>query len=244
MIGLVSISFRGNSVDEIVKACKENGLTCIEWGSDVHAPCNDAEKLNYVKKVCDDNGIKCCSYGTYFRIDETPNEEIYSYIKSAKILGTDVLRVWCGKKGSAEYTEEERQELFITCREIAKIAEKENVKICMECHINTFTDDLDCALLLMREVNSPNFKMYWQPNQFKTEEQNIKYAKEISSYVEVIHAFNWEKNDKFPLREGVEIWKKYMSNFKEDVPVLLEFMPDGRIESLKEESNALKLIVE
>ena len=36
--GLVSISFRENSPEEIVKACVAAGLRYIEWGSDVHAP--------------------------------------------------------------------------------------------------------------------------------------------------------------------------------------------------------------
>ena len=36
--GLVSISFRSHTPDEILRAAAESGLTQIEWGSDVHAP--------------------------------------------------------------------------------------------------------------------------------------------------------------------------------------------------------------
>ena len=39
--GLVSVSFRNNTVEEIVKAVKYAGLSCIEWGSDVHAKNTD-----------------------------------------------------------------------------------------------------------------------------------------------------------------------------------------------------------
>ena len=40
--GIASVSFRQNSVEEIVNAVKESGLTCIEWGGDVHArPCDE-----------------------------------------------------------------------------------------------------------------------------------------------------------------------------------------------------------
>ena len=37
-IGLVSVSFRGLSPEEIIRIAKDAGLSRIEWGSDVHAP--------------------------------------------------------------------------------------------------------------------------------------------------------------------------------------------------------------
>ena len=46
--GLVSISFRPLSVDEIMDLCEKNNLKYIEWGSDVHAPCDNAERLAYL----------------------------------------------------------------------------------------------------------------------------------------------------------------------------------------------------
>ena len=39
--GLVSVSFRDHSPEEILVAMQQAQLTCIEWGSDVHAPCAD-----------------------------------------------------------------------------------------------------------------------------------------------------------------------------------------------------------
>ena len=44
-LGLVSVSFRQHSPEEILPAVKAAGLSCVEWGSDVHAPCNDIENL-------------------------------------------------------------------------------------------------------------------------------------------------------------------------------------------------------
>jgi hypothetical protein len=52
-------------------------------------------------------GIACCSYGTYFRLGVTPLCELAQYIKAAKILGTVILRLWCGNKNSQDYTEKE-----------------------------------------------------------------------------------------------------------------------------------------
>lgn len=243
-LGLVSISFRKYSPEEILKAMQKAGLKVIEWGSDVHAPCTDTENLEKLVKMQESYDIKCCSYGTYFRLGVTPIEELEGYIKAAKILGTDILRLWCSDKGSAEFTEEEKKALFEEGRLAAAIAEKYGVKLCMECHNWTYTDTLATALELMEAVNSPKFKMYWQPNQFKTDEENFEYAKKIAKYVEIIHTFNWKGKERFPLADGIELWKKYLGKLNINKPLLLEFMPDDKIESLETEANALRKIAE
>ena len=47
-LGLVSISFRKHTPEEIIRAAKDAGLSCIEWGSDVHAPPRDLERLREI----------------------------------------------------------------------------------------------------------------------------------------------------------------------------------------------------
>ncbi len=241
-LGLVSISFRKHSPLEIILAAKNAGLECIEWGSDVHAPFNDTEKLNNIVALQNEHGIYCSSYGTYFRLGVNDAEELPQYINAAKLLGTDILRLWCGGKGSAEYTKEEKELLFAECKKAAEIAEAQNVTLCMECHNHTFTDEKAAAIELMKTVNSPAFKMYWQPNQHKTLENNIEYANAISGYTRHIHVFNWSGDERYPLEGSVDIWQKYLENFKGERALLLEFMPDDNIETLSCEAQALKRI--
>ena len=100
--GLVSISFRGHTPEEILKAMAQAGLDCIEWGSDIHAPCGDVENLEKIAKLQENYGISCCSYGTYFRLGVTPVAELPAYIQAAKTLGTNILRLWCGSKPAEE----------------------------------------------------------------------------------------------------------------------------------------------
>ncbi len=241
-LGLVSISFRKHSPEEIIIAAKKAGLECIEWGSDVHAPYNDTEKLNRIAALQKEHSIYCSSYGTYFRLGVSEIEELPQYITAAKTLGTDVLRLWCGNKAYAEYTEEEKELLFAECRKAAEIAESENVTLCMECHNHTFTDEIEAALELMKAVDSPYFRMYWQPNQFKTVRQNMNYAENISEYTRHIHVFNWSGDERYPLEESIEIWEKYLEKFKGERALLLEFMPDDDINSLSREANSLRKI--
>ena len=241
-LGLVSISFRNHSPEEIILAAKQAGLECVEWGSDVHAPCNDSAKLNSIVALQNEHGVYCSSYGTYFRLGATPAEELPQYISAAKTLGTDILRLWCGDKGSAEYTNEEKELLFAECKRAAEIAERNNVTLCMECHNHTFTDEMQAAVELVEAVNSPAFRTYWQPNQFKSTEQNMNYAKRISEYARHIHVFNWSGDERYPLEESVELWQKYLDYFKGERTLLLEFMPDDDMNSLTREADALKKI--
>ena len=141
-----------------------------------------------------------------------------------------------------DYTEEEREALFAVCREAAAIAQSSGVVLCMECHNNTFTNRKEAAYMLMQAVDSKHFRMYWQPNQYRTEEENLKYAALLAPFTEHLHVFNWEGAEKHPLGEAVAQWQKYLACFSGDRCCLLEFMPDNRLESLAEEARALKEI--
>lgn len=239
-LGLVSVSFRNESPKVILQAMQACGLSCIEWGSDVHCPPEKATEIAVLQKQY---GITCCAYGTYFRLGVTPMEELSEYIAAAKKLGTKILRLWCGNQNSEDYTEEEKEALFRQCKAAAALAEKNGVTFCMECHNNTYTNAKEAALELMQAVDSEAFRMYWQPNQYRSEEENMAYAKLLAPYTVNIHVFNWQGKGKYPLGEATDIWKTYLSCFAGEHALLLEFMPDGKLETLKTETAALREII-
>ena len=241
--GLVSVSFRQHSPKEILEAAKAAGLSCIEWGSDVHAPCHDIERLREIAELQKEYGIKCSSYGTYFRLGETPINELERYITAAKILGTDILRLWCGTKSGADMNDAEKKALLAECEAAKELAEVAGVTLCMECHKKTYTQQLNDALELIREMNSPNFKMYWQPFQWQSAEENLTYAEAIAPFTQHIHVFQWKGNERFSLNDGVAEWQKYLQHFPSPRTLLLEFMPNGTTEELAGEANALRLII-
>jgi len=237
--GLCSISFRENTPEEILHAMKSAGLSVIEWGSDVHCPPEKAAQIAALQKQ---HGVKCSSYGTYFRLGVTPISELEKHIKAAKLLGTDIVRVWCGDKNSEDYSGEEKELLFTECRAAAKIARAQGAVLCMECHINTYTNAKASALELMQAVDSPHFRMYWQPSQYRTVEENVASAKALAPYTVNIHVFNWKNKEKYPLCEAKELWVKYLACFGGEKNLLLEFMPDGKLETLAAEAAALREI--
>ncbi|MBQ8344852.1 MAG: sugar phosphate isomerase/epimerase [Clostridia bacterium] len=243
-LGLVSVSFRTHEPKEIIEAARAAGLSCIEWGSDIHAPCRNAERLAQIAALQKEYGIRCCSYGTYFRLGETPLDELTDYIAAAKMLGTNILRLWCGTKSGADMTADEKKDLLSVCRKAADIAKEHGVTLCMECHIKTLTEQTKDALWLMQEVNASHFRMYWQPNQFRTEAKNLASAQILAPYTKTIHVFNWEGRQKLPLMDAAETWRRYLSCFDGSQGLLLEFMPDGELTTLGREAEALRAIVD
>jgi sugar phosphate isomerase/epimerase len=242
-LGLVSVSFRHHAPKDILEAMKKAGLSLIEWGSDIHAPCDNIENLKTIAELQKEHGILCSSYGTYFRLGETPIDELEKYINAAKILTTNILRLWCGRKKGADMTQQEREVFINDCKKAAKIAEKHEVVLCMECHKKTFTEDPADAVFLMNEVASPHFRMYWQPFQWQGVSDNIKNAQMIAPYAEHIHVFNWKEDKKLPLLEAVSEWREYLKNFSGERTLLLEFMPSGTLDELCAEAQALRIIV-
>ena len=243
-LGLCSVSFRKNNPGEILNAVRASGLSVIEWGSDVHAKKEDLQMLARIASAQAAMGIGCSSYGTYFRIGETSVTELEAYIGAANVLGASTLRVWCGNKNSQDYSAEEKKNLFAECRAVAEIAQKYGALICLECHGGTYTNEPKSALELMEAVASPAFKMYWQPNQYKSVEENIESARLLREHVVNVHVFNWSGKEKYPLADAAEIWKKYLAELGGYKTLLLEFMPDGSIDSLKREAEALRVIAE
>lgn len=242
-LGLVSISFRDLSPEEIINSAKNSGLKWIEWGSDVHAPCNNSERLANIAKCQLEANIGCSSYGTYFTIGIDELDVLENHILAAKMLGTSVLRLWCGDKGSKEYEQKDLLKVYGECKKAATLAESHGVVLCMECHNNTLTDTKESALALMETVNSSAFRMYWQPNQHCSEAENMEYLTKLKPYIYHLHVFNWKGDKRYSLSSAIEMWKRYLSCLEGERMLLLEFMPDDRIESLHKEADALRQIV-
>lgn len=243
-LGLVSVSFRKSSPKEIMKEMCSAKLSCIEWGSDVHAPYDDFDKLKNIARLQNEYGIFCSSYGTYFRLGETPIEELPKYIAAAKELGTDILRLWCGTECGVNMSEGQKEQLFLDCQQANEIAKGSDVTLCMECHKKTFTENPQDTLKLMKAVNSSNFRMYWQPFQWLKSEENLEIAKLLSPYTKHIHVFHWKDKQRFSLNNGIDEWQEYLKAFSTPRTLLLEFMPNNSIDELKSEAEALRRITE
>lgn len=243
-LGVASISFRKHTPSEIIKEAAKTGLDAIEWGSDIHAPFNNEKALLEIVKQSQDNNISVSSYGSYYRIGKDKSYEIIPYLEAAKTLGTDTVRIWCGEKGSNETSSDEFSAMVEQGKMISEKARDYGIKLCLECHQWTLTDDYIAALNYINSVSSDNLKMYWQPNQFKTLNYNIESAKALLCCTENLHIFNWDSENRYPLIDAKEVWKDYLKIFKERSRyALLEFMHDDKLETLAETTKELREIL-
>ena len=241
--GLVSISFRKLSPQQIIEAVKAAGLQCVEWGSDVHVPVGDAALADLVAKKTADAGLSTLTYGSYFRVGHTPLAEFDAYLDSACRLGAKNIRLWCGTVGSAQATPEVREKIVTEGRAAAEMAAKCGLNITLECHSGTLTDDCTSAMRYLAEVNHPAMRMYWQPSQFHSEAYNLDTAAAYAPYTEGVHVFQWDASHRYPLADGAQIWLKYLDIFRSQnrpIGLLLEFMHDDRLETLAETAATLQ----
>ena len=140
-------------------------------------------------------------------------------------------------------TQDEVNALLADCRAAAALAEAHGVTLCTECHLRTFTERPEDALNLMRAVDSPHFRTYWQPFQTRTVEQNLAYLRALAPYVTHLHVFQWKGADRFPLSYGIAEWQAYLALLDTPHTLLLEFMPDDRLETLTREADALRQMI-
>ena len=258
--GLVSISFRGKTIKELIKATKESGLEYIEWGGDVHIPMGNVKLARQVRRQMNGAGLKVASYGSYFGIiyhcDEKFPLPFKKVLKTAKALGAKTVRVWLGwprcgcKLGKGVYLCERqfKKNVAIT-KTLCNQAKKFGITLSIECHFATLSDDYHDTLRFLDEVGCDNLKLNWQPNHAKSFEYNIEALKALLPYVTNVHVFNWnEKAEKFPLIEGREAWDEYFKILNDENSTervcYLEFMPDGEITSLPTEAKSLTTILE
>ncbi len=240
--GLVSVSFRAHTPEEIVAAAREAGLACIEWGSDVHVPEGDVRRAEEVRRLCDEADIAVSSYGSYYRLGN--GQDIVPYLESAAALSAPTVRIWAGTKGSAEVSEAERRALVREAREVCRAAEKYRLKIDFEYHPNTLTDDAASAARLAGEVGAENLGLYWQPNYRLTHGENMSALELVLPSVDVLHLFYWlPDGERRPLAEGRERLADFLRTAKSrPVLKLLEFVPDDDIALLPREAAELRSI--
>ncbi len=141
-LGLVSISFRSLSVEELIRLVEEAGLQGIEWGGDAHVPHGDLAAAGRIRRLCEEAALEISAYGSYYKYGDclTPKgkgPEFESVLDSAEALGTSMIRVWAGETGSKESSEDWFNRVVARTQEIAELSAKRGISIGFEFHDNS-----------------------------------------------------------------------------------------------------------
>lgn len=248
MIGLVSISFRELTCEELVEVCVKDGIQALEWGADVHVPPHDLQRAKEVRELCDKHGISCPTYGSYYHIgveDHTGNVDFSQLLAAAKILGAKVIRVWPGKTASADATEEYIQNCATQLRELCAQAQEEGISLGLEYHWKTLTDTAESTLNLIQKTNMPNLKTYWQMNYERGVEDHLHELQLLQGHIANVHTYFWEGRTRLPFSQGEEVWKRYISALKDqNVPFMFEHLKDDSLTQLSEDCKVLQKLLQ
>ena len=242
--GLVSISFRQHSIDEIVLAAAQAQLEAIEWGGDVHVPPGNEAAARKAAALTTRAGLSTAAYGSYYRLGNPSNTEddFKRIIETACLLDAPVIRIWGGSCGSGAIDEETLHVWAEEAQRIAALAQKAGKLLSLECHPDTLTDDYRAALRFLAKADAPALTMYWQPNPFKSLSYNCEAALALHAVTTNLHVFHWDAHTRYPLAEGAVAWSRYLQAFRGDEMchhLLLEFMHDDRLASLRETAEIL-----
>lgn len=227
--GLVSVSFRALSPDEIIDLTLKAGLDCIEWGGDVHVPVGDIALAQEIGARTRAAGLENACYGSYYRLTDAENGMAEKVVATAKALGAPLIRVWAGRLGSAESDAENRAMIIRNMRRLADMAAKEQIATAFEWHGGTLTDTTDSALELLHAIDHPNVGTLWQPPVNLSIENCTDGIRRAAPYIRNIHVFSWNGTQRLALADGAEKWHACLDEIRKlpgEHRLMMEFVRD------------------
>lgn len=239
--GLVSITFRSLSPEEIIALVKNARLDGIEWGGDIHCPHGDVQRAKKVEQMTRDAGLDVAAYGSYYKV--ASGEEFEPILESAIALRAPIIRVWAGNKGSKDADECYVKAVVDDSMKIANMAKKEGIQIAYEYHGNTLTDTNKSALELLKAVDNDNMFSYWQPPQDISVDERKDGLVKVLPWLTNIHVFSWGKDIRYPLAQLESEWQEYfdiVSKLEEDRYAMIEFVKDDDPKQFIEDAKTLK----
>jgi sugar phosphate isomerase/epimerase len=227
--GLVSITFRQLSPEEIISLCTKAGVRCIEWGGDVHVPPGGAARAREVGRLTRDAGLEVAAYGSYYRLGLNEPGTFEAVMASAVALGAPTIRVWAGRKGSRETEVDERCEVIANALRVADIAARNGITISLEYHAGTLTDERESVRALLGEMAHPGIEFLWQPTNGAPLTECVDRLVEVLPRLRNVHVFHWWPTaaERHPLAEGEAAWRSYLAIVRDagrDADCLLEFV--------------------
>ncbi|WP_028608548.1 sugar phosphate isomerase/epimerase family protein [Paenibacillus harenae] len=248
--GLISVTFRQLTPEEIIKLVVQAGLQAIEWGGDIHVPPNDRKHAAKVGARTRDAGIAVASYGSYYRVGSANTGEdglaFERVLETAEALQAPAIRVWAGDRGSAAADEQRWTQVIEDARRIAGLAQEAGISIDFEFHGGTLTDTADTAYRLLTGVNRSNVRCHWQPQTHDVAEERLRGLRRILPWLANLHVFHWLPEERRPLSDGREEWERYLKEAAETSRThyaLLEFVKDNAPEQFLKDAELLKSII-
>lgn len=249
--GLTSITFRQLDPTKIIQLTAQAGLDGIEWGSDIHVPPGEEKNAREIAAATHDAGLRTLSYGSYFRCSSRESDAVRPLLATAEILGAPVVRVWAGRKASADASTDDRQEVVVSLHNLLASAADLGITIALEYHGGTLTDTMQSAHQLLDEVADDRLRIYWQPRTGGNFDDDLIELRAALPHLAHIHAFHWSINDqggivRHPLESGISQWQQFLDIARiadGDHSIILEFVADNQPDQFLKDATTLKRLV-
>jgi sugar phosphate isomerase/epimerase len=213
--GLVSVTLRALTAEQIVNVAVEAHLRSIEWGGDIHVPHGDLRAAANVRRLCADRGLTISAYGSYFRagVTEPSNPPFAQVLQTAQALGASRIRLWAGNNGSAVASADTQRRVVDDLLSACAAAAKDAIVIGLEFHDRTLTDTPDSAMLLCNEVAADNLRCNWQPRVGQPSSVALADAEALRTRLGDVHVFHLAADrSRLPLAQGAETWRSYLAS--------------------------------
>lgn len=248
--GLVSVTFRELSPQEITTLAGEARCEGIEWGGDVHVPHGDLRKAGDVREITKEAGLATTAYGSYYRIGKSEDQGLRfeTVLETALEMEAPTVRVWAGTHGSQESTPEYRERVIQESRRIADLALEAGLSISYEYHRGSLTDTGDSARTLLEEVRHPNVFTFWQQRVGVQMDRCLADISAILPWLKNLHVFHWwpDQEHRRPLAEGEEKWMRYLRRVAADGRerfASIEFVKDDDPENFLKDAGTLRSLL-
>ncbi|MBO9605687.1 MAG: sugar phosphate isomerase/epimerase [Paenibacillaceae bacterium] len=253
--GLLSVTFRKKTPEEIIRLVQQAGLDGIEWGGDVHVPHNDAKRAAEVGKWTKEAGLALTSFGSYYYTGgktrgNSDNPRFENVLETAIALGVPAIRVWAGDRPSEEADEQWRRTVADDTRRIADLAAQAGITIDFEYHNHTLTDTPASAEQLLREIDHTNVRSNWQAPLEMDAAQRLDSLRGMLPWLANVHVFHWtpslteqRKLVQHPLAEGKEEWIAFLRTINQagrSPFAMLEFVKGESDEQFLQDAATLK----
>ena len=252
--GLCTIAFKDRPFEAVLDLAVEAGIDGVEpWGKPNHIPSScSGELLAERNEAILSRGLVVSQFGTHANpsspLFETEMEEA---LTAARAFGTNQVRVWAGRCGSAEADDAAWRQAIEGLCVFSERAEDEDLTLSVEMHGGRLTDTVDGCMRLIEGVANDALRMNYQPLSNETAEEAIGNAHRIAPYVAAVHAQNFVETGESRrslIREGIIDYAAILQIFRQsgfDGFVEVEFVrEEDPIGSLRADAAYLRTLCE
>jgi 3-dehydroshikimate dehydratase len=163
-------------------------------------------------------------------------------VRTASALGAPTIRVWAGRRGSADADNEYWDAVVEDASRLLALAADSGMSVSFEYHRDTLTDTRASTARLLDRL--PAARTLWQPRPERDPAENLGDLRAVLPRLTNIHVFTWTPTgQRLPLAEGREDWLAYLLQARGDRYALLEFVAHDDPERLIADAATLRELV-